>query len=81
MKVNELDKKFDDNEESILEYFDLSKAERVNLQQQQVNIDMPLWMIQRLDREASRLGISRQAVIKTWLADRIKKQQPQFTST
>ncbi len=77
MKANELDKKFDDNEESILEYFDLSKAERVNLQQQKVNIEMPLWMIQRLDREASRLGISRQAVIKTWLADRIKEQQPQ----
>ena len=81
MKANELDKKFDDNEESILEYFDLSKAERVNLQQQKVNIDMPLWMIQRLDREASRLGISRQAIIKTWLADRIKEQQLQSTST
>ncbi len=81
MKANELDKKFDDNEESILEYFDLSKAERVNLQQQKVNIDMPLWMIQRLDREASRLGISRQAVIKTWLADKIKEQQLQSTST
>ena len=79
MKANELDKKFDDNEESILEYFDLSKAERVNLQQQKVNIDMPLWMIQQLDREAARLGISRQAVIKTWLADRIREQQPQST--
>ncbi len=79
MKANELDKKFDDNEESILEYFDLSKAQRVNLQQQKVNINMPLWMIQQLDREAARLGISRQAVIKTWLADRIREQQPQST--
>ena len=79
MKANELDKKFDDNEESILEYFDLSKAQRVNLQQQTVNINMPLWMIQQLDREAARLGISRQAVIKTWLADRIREQQPQST--
>ena len=79
MKANELDKKFDDNEESILEYFDVSKAQRVNLQQQKVNINMPLWMIQQLDREAARLGISRQAVIKTWLADRIREQQPQST--
>ncbi|MEM9275160.1 MAG: CopG family transcriptional regulator [Cyanobacteria bacterium P01_F01_bin.143] len=74
MKANELDKKFDDGQESILEHFDLSKAERVNLQQQRVNIDIPLWMIQYLDQEASRLGIARQAVIKIWLADRIKEQ-------
>lgn len=70
---NELDRKFDEGEESILEYFDLSNAERVNLQQTKVNVDLPLWMIRALDREASRLGIARQAVIKTWLANKIEE--------
>ena len=70
---NELDRKFDEDRESILEYFDLSNAERVNLQQTKVNVDLPLWMIRALDREASRLGIARQAVIKTWLANKIEE--------
>ena len=75
MKANEgeLDRKFDDNREDILEYFDLSNAERINLEQTKVDLDLPVWMIQSLDREASRLGIARQAVIKTWLAERIEK--------
>jgi hypothetical protein len=77
MKVNEdeLDKKFDDNQESILEYFDIANAERVNLQQKKVNISMPLWMIEGLDKEASRLGVARQAVIKSWLANKLKEQE------
>ncbi len=76
MKANELDRKFDDNQESILEHFDLSKAERVNIKQKKenINLDMPSWMVQSLDEEAARLGIAREAVIKTWLADRIKEQ-------
>ena len=75
MKVseNELDRKFDENQESILENFDLSKAERVNLQQKKININLPLWMIQGLDREASRLGVARQAVIKLWLANKLEE--------
>ena len=74
MKANELERKFDDNQESILEHFDLSKAERVNIKQENINLDMPSWMVQSLDEEAARLGIAREAVIKTWLADRIKEQ-------
>lgn len=76
MKVdeNELDRKFDENKESILEHFDRANAERVNLQQTKVNVDLPLWMIQALDREASRLGIARQAPIETWLANKIEEQ-------
>ena len=74
MKADKLDQKFDDNQESILEHFDLSTAKRVNLQQKNVSLSMPLWMIQRLDDEASRLGIAREAVIKTWLADRLKEK-------
>ena len=77
MKVdeNELDRKFDDGRESILENFDLSNAKRVNLQQTQVELSMPLWMIEALDREASRLGIDRQAVIKSWLANKLEEHQ------
>ena len=77
MKVdeNELDRKFDDGRESILENFDLSNAKRVNLQQMQVELSMPLWMIEALDREASRLGVARQAVIKLWLANKLKEHQ------
>jgi hypothetical protein len=77
MKVDEhkLDKKFDDNQESILEDFDIANAERVNLQQKKVNISMPLWMIEGLDKEASRLGVARQAIIKSWLANKLKEQE------
>ncbi len=77
MKVdeNELDRKFDDGRESILENFDLSNAKRVNLQQTQVELSLPLWMIEALDREASRLGIDRQAVIKSWLANKLEEHQ------
>jgi predicted DNA binding CopG/RHH family protein len=75
MKVDEhkLDKQFDDNQESILEDFDIANAERVNLQQKKVNISMPLWMIEGLDKEASRLGVARQAIIKSWLANKLKE--------
>ena len=72
---NELDR-FDDGRESILENFDLSNAERVNLQQTKVDLTMPLWMIESLDREASRLGIDRQAVIKSWLANKLEEHRP-----
>ena len=74
MKAHKLDQKFDDNQESILEHFEISSAKRVNLQQENVNLNLPLWMIQSLDEEASRLGIAREAVIKTWLSDKLKEQ-------
>ncbi len=72
MKMSELDKKFDKGEEHIIEQFDLSRAERVNHQQRRIDLEMPIWMIQHLDKEASRLGIARLVIIKTWLADRYR---------
>ena len=72
MKASELDKKFDDNEEDILEHFDTSKVRRINEEPKRVNIDFPAWMVQSLDREARHLGVSRQAVIKMWLAERLQ---------
>jgi hypothetical protein len=72
MKAKELDKKFDEAK-SILDQFDLSKARRPNQEQKRVNVDFPLWMIQSLDKEAKRLGVPRQSIIKIWLAERLHK--------
>jgi len=72
MKAKELDKKFDEGN-NIIEQFDLSKARRPNQEQKRVNVDFPLWMIQSLDKEAKRLGVPRQSIIKIWLAERLHK--------
>jgi len=72
MKASELDKKFDENNEDILEHFDMSTVRRINEEPKRVNIDFPTWMVQSLDREARHLGVSRQAVIKMWLAERLE---------
>ena len=72
MKAKQLDKKFDEGK-SILKHLDLSKAKRPNQEQKRVNVDFPLWMIQSLDKEAKRLGVPRQSIIKIWLAERLQK--------
>ena len=72
MKAKELDKKFDDGE-NITKYLDLSKAKRSEQEQKRVNVDFPLWMIHLLDREARRLGVPRQSIIKVWVAERLEK--------
>ena len=71
MKVKTLDKNFDDGK-SVLKHFDLSKATRPGLEQKRVNVDFPLWMIQRLDKEAKRLGVPRQSLIKVWIAEKLE---------
>ena len=73
MTAEEFDKRFDDNEEDIIQYFDVSKARRPNLEPKRINIDFPTWMVQSLDDEAKHIGVSRQAIIKTWLAERIQR--------
>lgn len=70
MKANEFDEKFD-NGEDIMEFLDFSKAERPNLKNKRVNVDFPVWMLERLDRESQRIGVTRQSLIKTWLADKL----------
>ena len=72
MKAKAFDKKFDDGED-ILNYLDLSKAERVSQEQKRVNVDIPVWMLNSLDHEASRLGVTRQSIIKVWLAERLEQ--------
>ena len=72
MKAEEFDKIFDDGLEDITPYVDMSKARRPGRDVQRVNVDFPLWMVELLDAEAEHLGIARQAVIKTWIADRLR---------
>ncbi len=74
MKAKTIDKKFDDNKEDILDNFDLSKARRPNQEQKRVNVDFPTWMIASLDKEAKHLGVTRQSIIKVWLAERLEKR-------
>ena len=73
MKAKELDKIFD-NGEDITNHLDLSTKKRPGLKQRRVNVDFPDWMIETLDREASRIGVTRQSIIKVWIAERIKKE-------
>jgi len=72
VKAKDLDKKFDAGED-ITQYLDVSKARRPRQEQKRVNVDFPLWMIQQLDKEAKRLGVPRQSIIKVWVAERLKK--------
>jgi hypothetical protein len=72
IKAKEIEKKFDEGED-ISKYLDLSKARRPKQEQKRVNVDFPLWMINLLDKEAKRLGVPRQSIIKVWVAERLKK--------
>jgi len=74
MKTKDFDEKFDANEEDIVSNLDLSSAKRVNREQKRVNVDFPIWMIESLDKEASRLGVTRQSIIKVCLAERLESQ-------
>jgi CopG antitoxin of type II toxin-antitoxin system len=70
MKAKEFEQKFDDGED-ITEFLDLSKARHPGYEQRRVNVDFPLWMIEALDHEANRLGVTRQSIIKVWIAERL----------
>jgi hypothetical protein len=70
MKAEELDQKFDNGEE-ILEHFDISTMKRPGLEINHVDVDFPQWMLEAIDREAQRLGVQRQAVIKVWIAEHL----------
>jgi hypothetical protein len=72
MKAKEFEKKFD-NKEDITKYLDVSKARRPEQEQKRVNVDFPTWMIHSLDKEAKRLGVPRQSIIKIWIAERLEK--------
>jgi hypothetical protein len=72
MKAKTFDRKFDSGKK-IVEHLDLSKARRIGTDAKRVNVDFPAWMVDSLDREARRLGVTRQSLIKLWLADKLGK--------
>lgn len=72
MKAREFDRKFDRGD-SVAADVDLSKARRPGEEQRRVNVDFPTWMVDSLDREARRMGVTRQSVIKVWIAERLEK--------
>lgn len=74
MKAEQLDEIFDKGED-ITPYLNLESLRRPNLEQKQVNVELPVWMIQGLDRQADLIGVSRQSIIKVWLSERIKEEQ------
>ncbi|MBU1122445.1 MAG: CopG family transcriptional regulator [Candidatus Omnitrophota bacterium] len=72
MKAKNFDKKFDEGK-NVSKYLDMSKAKRPDQEQKRVNVDFPLWMIHSLDKEAKRLGVPRQSIIKVWVAERLEQ--------
>jgi len=72
ISAKEFDAKFDAGED-IMEYLDLSSIRRPGLETKRVNVDFPQWMVRHLDREAERRGVTRQALIKMWLAEKLDK--------
>lgn len=74
MKEKNFEEKFESGEE-ILQHLDLSKAKRPMQKQKRINVDIPEWMIDSLDREAGRVGVTCQSIIKVWLAERLEQSQ------
>jgi hypothetical protein len=72
MKAKKFDSDFDSGKD-VTSALDLSKARRPLQEQKRVNVDFPTWMVDSLDREASRLGVTRQSIIKVWLAERLEQ--------
>ena len=73
MKAKDFDKKFDANKTDIIDELDLSTLKRPNQQHKRVNVDFAVWVIDSLDKEAGRVGVSRQSIIKLWLVEKLEQ--------
>ena len=73
MKAKDLDRRFDAGAD-VSRFLDLARAKRTNQEARRVNVDFPSWMVHSLDKEAGRLGVTRQSVIKMWISDRLRAQ-------
>lgn len=80
MKAKDLDKIFDDGQVDITDHLDLFTAFRPGQELKRVNVDFPIWMIDRLDTEANRLGVPRQSLIKVWIGEKLEKNKKQAVS-
>lgn len=73
-KAKDFDKKFEEGQEDIFDDLDLSAARCVNQAQKRINVDFPAWVVESLDREAARIGVTRQSIIKVWLVERLQAE-------
>jgi hypothetical protein len=72
VKASRFDREFDEGKD-VSQYLDVAQARRPGLEQRRVNVDFPVWMIESLDREAARLGVPRQSLVKVWIAERLER--------
>ncbi len=72
IKAEDFDRKFEDGE-NIIDFLDIARAVKPGQEQKRVNVDFPVWMIQLLDKEARKIGVTRQSIIKFWLAERLNE--------
>jgi hypothetical protein len=79
-KAKDLDKIFDEGDVDFTDYLDLAKAFKPGREQRRVNVDFPVWMLERIDKEAGRLGVPRQSLIKVWIGERLEKRIPRKRS-
>jgi hypothetical protein len=70
MKAREFDQAFDAGAD-IDDAVDWSQARRRNTEAKRVNVDFPIWVVEALDRQAKELGVTRQSLIKLWIAERL----------
>lgn len=73
MKAEQFDRRFDDGQD-ITSELEIAEAQRPGLQSRRVNVDFSAWMVEALDREAKRLGVTRQSIIKLWIAERLERR-------
>ena len=74
MNTKEFDKNFDDNKEDVIDNLNLSTRRRINQEQKRINDDFPSWVVESLDKEAARIGVTRQSIIKVWLVERLQSE-------
>jgi hypothetical protein len=80
MKAKEFEEAFDDDKDDLVDHLNLETLKRPNLAQKRVNVDFPSWMVDSLDREAHKLGVTRQSIIKFWLSERLAAVAPSARS-
>jgi len=72
MNAKDFDQKFDSGTEDIIADLDMRTLSKADREHKRVNVDFPIWMIESLDREAGRIGVTRQSIIKMWLAEKLE---------
>lgn len=69
-----LEAKFDAGED-VSDYFDWSKATRPGLKKDRINLDLPQWIVDKLDRHARKAGVARQSLVKVWMVERLAQEE------